>query len=53
MIGAQIFETGKGVEGESEWLELRKAEMEIHRKKMEVMHRMTCLVSGVMNAKNS
>ncbi|KAL3615010.1 hypothetical protein CASFOL_040671 [Castilleja foliolosa] len=59
LIGAQIFETGKGVEGESEWrelrkaeMEIRKAEMEIHRKKMEVMHRMTCLVSGVMNAKN-
>ncbi|KAL3615009.1 hypothetical protein CASFOL_040670 [Castilleja foliolosa] len=59
LIGAQIFETGKGVEGESEWrglrkaeMEIRRAEMEIHRKKMEVMQRMNCLVSGVMNAKN-
>ncbi|KAK4439294.1 putative transcription factor [Sesamum alatum] len=43
-IGAELFESGKGLEGEKEWKKLRVEEMEVHLRQLEVRSAQTKLV---------
>ncbi|KAL0363268.1 UNVERIFIED_CONTAM: putative transcription factor [Sesamum calycinum] len=43
-IGAEFFESGKGLEGEKEWKKLRVEEMEVHLRQLEVKAAQTKLV---------
>ncbi|KAI3456391.1 hypothetical protein Pfo_013054 [Paulownia fortunei] len=49
-VGAELFEVGKGLEGEKEWKKLRVEEMELHLRQLEVRSAQTKLVLDVLKS---